>query len=172
MNTTIKYNQIVKIVFFSAVLGFVYNFISDTGIKIIRDRTKLAAVNDSTLFSKPVNENGDQFNSITTKQAYKLFALGKVIFIDARDKWDFADAHIPGSINIPEYDFEPTDSVTNSINKNLRYVVYCGGDDCDVSIRLARKLKKSNFTNLLIFKGGWQAWTENGYPTEKGNTNK
>jgi len=168
MDTTIKYNRILRIVLVSTFLGFIYNAISDNGINIIRDETKLTTVNDSTLFLKSAKESSAAFKSITSKQAYKLYKLNEVVFIDARDKWDFTEAHIPGSINIPEYDYEPGNPISNTIDKNLRYVIYCDGNDCDVSIRLANKLKKSNFSNMLIYSGGWQAWIKNGYPIEKG----
>lgn len=169
MSTTFTYNRVLRIVIFSAVIGFIYNYISDNGINIIRIKTNLIAVNDSTLFSKSEKDINTGFKLVTSKQAYKLYKSNKAIFIDARDKWDFAEGHIPGSINIPEYDFAPGDTVTNSIDKKLRYIVYCDGNDCDVSIRLAKKLMLDNFNNLLIYESGWSAWKTNGYPIEKGN---
>ncbi len=92
------------------------------------------------------------------------------MFIDARDQWDFADGHIPGAINIPEYDFETDNITTASLDKQKRYIVYCHGTDCDVALRLAKELRKINFTNLLIFSGGWNAWIKAGHEIEKGQT--
>ena len=46
------------------------------------------------------------------------------------------------------------------------YVIYCEGDDCDVSKRLAAELMKLGFTKVYVFLGGIYEWIDAGYPTE------
>ena len=169
MKDKIKYSRIIKILLISTFTGFLYNFISPDGLTLIREKTKLVAASDSLLFSQQSEKANDNFTMISTSQAKELFNSRKAIFIDARDHWDFSDGHIPGSINIPEYDFEPSDSTVNAMDKTQRYVVYCHGTDCDVALRLAKELRKLKFNNLLIYADGWSAWINKGFAVEKGN---
>ncbi|MBP7866004.1 MAG: hypothetical protein KA419_08630 [Acidobacteria bacterium] len=82
-------------------------------------------------------------------------------FIDARPPDQFANGHIRDAFNIPETAFD----------ENLRFfrssaqapptqpvVVYCGGEDCAISYRVARKLAENGFTNVKVYKGGWDEW--------------
>lgn len=170
MNEKINYFRIVKIIFFAAIVGLIYNSTSVNGLSLIRVKTELVAANDSLLFSENEKDTVLRFLTISTEQAYKFYNSGKAVFIDARDQWDFADGHIPGAINIPEFSYEPDDSTANSIDKNQRYIIYCHGNDCDVALRLAKELKKLKFKNLLIYSNGWAAWTSAGYAVEKENS--
>ncbi len=45
-------------------------------------------------------------------------------------------------------------------------VVYCSDDDCGSSEELAYELQEIGFMNILVFKGGWKSWTEDGLETE------
>ena len=164
-NNNINYFRIVKILFLSSLVGTLYNFSSGNGLPLIRKSEKLIAVSDSALFSQSPQDS-EQLALISTEQAYELFKSGKALFIDARDQWDFAEGHIPGAINIPEFSFEPNDSTANSLDKTAQYVVYCHGLDCDVATRLAKELEKLGFKNLLIYADGWDVWAQNGYAAE------
>lgn len=103
---------------------------------------------------------------IKLQKAYFLFSNNKAVFIDARDKWDFSDGHIKGALNIPDYSFDKNDPVVKSLDKDQIYIIYCGGDDCDSSIKLSKELSNLEFTNLYVFFGGWTEWQASGYPTE------
>jgi len=175
----ISIKKTVVIISVSIFIGLIYNFVSGTGINLIREKTDVALIDDSG-FSDEIdsinyNDQDDfiskEIKAITIEQAYKLYISQKSIFIDARDQWDYYDAHIKGAINIPEYKFNAGDSIVTSLDKNKLYVIYCDGDDCDVSTRLAKKLSKISFINLYIFIGGWYEWENSGYPIETESTN-
>jgi rhodanese-related sulfurtransferase len=100
---------------------------------------------------------------ITLNQAYKLFKTGEVLFIDARDKWEFGDGHISGAINIPEYNFDKSNPVLKTIPKDKTIVSYCDGDDCEMSVKLADNLFKLGYKKIYIFFGGWKEWKKAGY---------
>jgi hypothetical protein len=38
------------------------------------------------------------------------------------------------------------------------FKVYCSGDQCDLAKLLANKLLSEGFSNLLLFRGGWDEW--------------
>ncbi len=171
----IRIKNIVVIVLVSILIGIVYNFVSGSGIDFIREQSELNWF-DETEFSNEVDSinynNQDELilsevKAVTIEQTYKLYISQKSIFIDARDQWDFNEGHIKGAINIPEYKFNTNDSIVTSLDKNKLYVIYCEGNDCDVSRRLTQKLAEINFTNLYIFIGGWYEWENSGYPIEK-----
>ena len=46
------------------------------------------------------------------------------------------------------------------------YVIYCEGDVCDVSKRLAAELMKLGFTKVYVFLGGIYEWIDSEYPLE------
>jgi rhodanese-related sulfurtransferase len=100
---------------------------------------------------------------ITLKQAYKLYKSVNVLFIDARDKWEFADGHIAGAINIPEYNFDNNNPVLKTIPRDKTIVSYCDGDDCEMSVKLADNLFKLGYIKVYIFFGGWKEWKKAGY---------
>jgi rhodanese-related sulfurtransferase len=100
---------------------------------------------------------------ITLKQAYDLYTSGKTLFIDARDKWEFADGHITGAINIPEYNFDKNNPILKTIPKNKTIVSYCDGDDCEMSVKLADNLFNLGYKNVYIFFSGWKEWKKAGY---------
>ena len=48
-----------------------------------------------------------------------------------------------------------------SLPKNEDYIVYCGSSECDKSERLVDYMKNDfEFTNVSIYKGGWDEWRE------------
>ena len=116
---------------------------------------KLKGVNPVEKLKKP--------SFITLNQAYKLFKTGNVLFIDARDKWEFGDGHIAGAINIPEYNFDKSNPVLKTIPKDKTIVSYCDGDDCEMSVKLADNLFNLGYKNVYIFFGGWKEWKKAGY---------
>jgi rhodanese-related sulfurtransferase len=156
------------IVFVSIVTGLAYNYISTNGLPLIREEMKIEYVSDSTFTQ--LNSGSDEDNivikGLNLKQAYELYSKQLAIFVDARDQWEYSEFHITGSINIPEFSFEPDSPNVTSLGKNDIYVIYCDGDDCDVSKRLAAELMKLGFANVYVFLGGIFEWRDAGYPIE------
>lgn len=157
------------VIFFSSVLmALIFNLISPAGINIWGEgKTNgiLPGLNSGA--KKNIGALSDNIiNIVTSEEAYGMFREKKAVFIDARDQWDFAEGHIPGALNIPEYKFEENDPQVTDLVKNSSYVIYCGDDDCDVSMRLAEKLRNIGFTDLYVYSFGWKNWTEKKYPVE------
>lgn len=149
----------------SFMLGFIYNFFSQNGISLIRKEAGL--VFDTDVSSEIERQNINEIRALTTEQVYEIFSNREAKFIDARDNWDFADGHIPGAINIPEYKFSPDEPNLKLLDKNEKLIVYCEGDQCDVSKRLALELQKLGFKKVWIYLGGMKEWWEYKFPIEK-----
>ena len=122
---------------------------------------------DSTSQVKAANEG-----ILTLKEAKRLFDEEEATFIDARSERSFAEGHISGAINIP-YDklSEYYETLTSRISHEETAVCYCWGPSCDFSDNLASELRLMGYENVLIFRGGWEKWTENNLPTEISETN-
>lgn len=166
----INIKKMLLIVFSAAAVGMIYNSISPDGIEFIRHKKNLknASEPDLTEINSKTGIKRSDFSilKISLQQAYQIFRDSSSLFIDARDRWEFADGHIPNSINLAEYKFEPASPIVKSLDKNAGYVIYCGGDDCEVSLRLAEEMEKIGFNKLFVFEGGWKEWVNANYPVE------
>lgn len=120
----------------------------------------------------PESEPGDP-PFVTIDGAQIDFNSGSALFVDAREPEEFECGTIPGSVSIPfdylpETDLQPFfDSVLTGVTKNRRIVVFCSGDECDLSIHLARNMQAEGYTNLAIFFGGSSEWERFGLPMER-----
>lgn len=87
---------------------------------------------------------------------------GSVTLVDVRDEKEFAEAHIPGAINIPAAQFAARSA---GLEKEKRVIVYCNSGGR--SYNAYRKLQKMDFKNIgqAIFAD----WQEAGLPVAKGS---
>lgn len=153
---------ILSIVFSSIILGFIYNYFSNDGISWVRNEIKVEFVdNDSTLTSE------GSLKGLSLAQTIQLHSKNLAVFIDARDQWEFSEGHIAGAVNIPEFSFEEDNSILKTIDKDAIIVVYCDGDDCDTSKRLAAQIFNLGYNNIFVFLGGYNEWNNSGLQIEK-----
>lgn len=167
MKNKINYKTIFLILLISIVLAFIYNTFSVDGIDLIRKPIIVKTV--------AFGEGESESNSILgldLAQTINLYNQNVAIFIDARDQWDFSDSHIKGAINIPEFSFTKDDSLLGTISLDKLLVIYCDGDDCDTSKRLANEIVNLGYKNVYVFLGGFKVWREAQLPISKGNADE
>ena len=113
----------------------------------------------------------EQFQGVKTvslAQAYGMFQQG-ARFIDARPADEFAELHIPKSLNItPDMVEAGLAEKVASLARDREIVVYCGQVSCDLALKVAEKLQSLGFTRVTAFVGGFRAWDEAGYPADTG----
>ncbi len=117
----------------------------------------------------PNNLTEEVFNQprlISLSQAYELYK-DKTLFIDARDSEEFNDGHISGAINIPYFHADEYLPRLDPVVRTEPVVVYCEGEDCDMSIRLGNELFSKGYKKVFVFFGGWEEWEKSGYPVVK-----
>lgn len=148
-----KILSVLTLLFFPFLIGLIYNSISPFGLKLF-DSDNFIENKESTL------------KEINSYEAFRLKEKDDVIFIDSRDPWEYSKMRVASSINIPEFSFDANSPIIKSLNKDYLYVVYCSSDDCDISFRLARNLRRIKFTNLRIMKDGIEGWRKNNFPLE------
>jgi rhodanese-related sulfurtransferase len=104
---------------------------------------------------------------VPLEKAKALFDGKVAVFLDARGEEAFAEGHIPGAMNVP-YDqlVDYYEVLTATVATDQLVVVYCWSLTCDFSDSLASELALMGYTNIVIFRGGWEEWQAAGYPTD------
>ena len=93
---------------------------------------------------------GLQSGDITIEELKNKMSQGSIL-IDVRSRQEYQEGHLPGAINIPEY--EIIKSIEKEIpKKNQLIIIYCqyGGRSRNVY----RMMKKLGYTNVYNLYGG------------------
>lgn len=93
------------------------------------------------------------------REAGDEFALVNVLSAE-----QFAEEHIPGSVNVPLDRLE--DEAPEMFDLDDEIVVYCASPSCQASPKAAQKLEAMGFENVVDYEGGLSDWKEGGLPTE------
>ncbi len=105
-----------------------------------------------------------QINEVGTADAQSL--LGKRIVIDVREYDEYAAGHLPGAINIPRGVLEfKIGMVPECANKAGSFLIYCRTSGR--AALSAVQLQKIGYGNVISMLGGFEAWNNEGRPTEK-----
>ena len=149
----------VYIVFAASLIGIVVNltFVVEVlqGEKTFIPEQRIENIIDNT-----------GLTSITLSEAKKAFDENSVVFLDSRNKEEFAEGHILGAVNVPWEEFERRSyELLERIPENIPLITYCGGG-CESSAELAETLVDLDYTEVRVFINGWPSWVEAGYPIE------
>jgi rhodanese-related sulfurtransferase len=87
------------------------------------------------------------------------------VLVEALGAAYFADAHLPGAINIPP---GQVDRIVRHLLLDVRsrIVVYCSGA-CESSRIVARRLIELGYSKVAVYAGGKEEWVEHGLPVER-----
>lgn len=83
--------------------------------------------------------------------------------VDVRSSDQFAEGHIPGSVNIP---LQELVGKLSTIPKDKTVVTYCGSLTCQMSVKAALELAQKDY-KVVELHGGIKEWTGMGFPVEK-----
>ncbi len=162
--------QAIIILILSAVLGLCVNAILPNKIPYIGKYRSISSGNEPII---PPNADENDPPFIALDLAELEFNQGDAIFVDARDPAEFECGTIPGAINVP-LDYLPEgdlavyfDSVFAGVPKDTKIITFCSGDECDLSLHLARNLQAFGYTNISIFFGGYREWEKFGLQVER-----
>jgi rhodanese-related sulfurtransferase len=114
---------------------------------------------------------------IDTREAFQLFRDPRydqelIIFVDARDDSHYQEGHVPGAYQFDRYYPERhLPVVLPACLSAKKVVVYCTGGDCEDSEFAALALRDAGVPaeNLLVYAGGYNAWTADKLPLETGD---
>ncbi len=156
----------------SIVLSLTINSIRSDGVPLVGDYREIDMDRTDPIVPPEAAEGDPSFIGIDV--AHLDFVSGKAVFVDARDTDEFECGTIPGSISIPfEYlpeddDLRPYfDSVLGHIPDDTRLVLFCSGEECDLSLHLGRNMQYFGYPNTAIFFGGAREWELAGLELER-----
>lgn len=92
-----------------------------------------------------------------------LHAQKPVVVLDVRQPQDYAAAHIPNAINIPEDRLHDATKIVLT-DKHATIYVYCRTGKRSSSA--TRTLRSMGYKNTLNITGGMEEWQKEGYPTQ------
>jgi rhodanese-related sulfurtransferase len=145
--------QAVTILFISLLLGMGVNSFSRNGINPFRHPVASA----TTITA---------IRQVSLEEAQQIVGSG-IPILDARPKEDFTEGHITGAISLPYYDMGSyLDQTLPFFSTSQLIMIYCSEASCADAELLARKISALGYTRLLVFKGGFKAWTVAGLPIE------
>lgn len=101
------------------------------------------------------------------KQLIDSKAIQDIVIVDTQPSEYFAEAHIPGAVNLP-YTNRIKPPVNLSRTKTL--VLYCPCQNEEESTEMAMQLEKLGYSTLKLLQGGLPRWRELQYPTVKMST--
>jgi 3-mercaptopyruvate sulfurtransferase SseA len=162
--------QVLVILALAAILGLGINLVSPHKISYI-GQYRTVANGDDPIVPPEVSPGDPPFIAIDVAQLE--FNAQTALFVDARDTEEFNCGTIPGSINIP-FDYLPEanlgkyfDSALGGIAKDHTIITFCSGEECDLSLHLARNLQAFGYSRVLIFFGGSREWEKFGLQVER-----
>lgn len=98
------------------------------------------------------------------KQLIDAKATQDIVIVDTQPSESFAEAHIPGAVNLPY-----TDRIKRPVNlsRTKTLVLYCPCEHEEESTVMATQLQKLGYSKLKLLQGGLPRWHELQYPTAK-----
>ncbi|MCB2201448.1 rhodanese-like domain-containing protein [bacterium] len=161
--------QALSILILAIILGLGVNLISPNSVAYIGNFRDISS-GDGPIVPPTAMEGDPAFIDINVAQMEH--ATGGTIFVDARDELEYECGTIPGSINIP-FEYMPEDNLVGYLDSALGFcpkdspiIVFCSGEECDLSLHLARNLQEFGYTRLAIFFGGSREWEKFGFDLE------
>lgn len=147
--------QALGIVLLGVGLGLAGNRLSPRGLPLIAARPEISAA----------------VHFIALDQADQLWRRGVAVFLDAREPADYAAGHIGNALNLPAQSFTARfGEVAPLLTPSSELVLYCDGEECELSHRLAESLRQGGYTNLHVLPNGWTEWRRAGLPVATGGS--
>ncbi len=109
----------------------------------------------------------EEIPRIHIEAARALLKSGKAVFVDARGFGEYELEHIKNAVSIQAG--TPQDKIKQfaDVLKNRVLITYCHGIGCRLSDKVAYALFDAGYRKIAIFFGGWNEWTQAGYPVDK-----
>ena len=143
----------------SVIVALLFNAVRPQGIPLVENWKEKMATRQM-----PEGIQRMSFNQVT-----EHFKTGDVLFLDARDAAFYERNHIRGAVNLPVQAF---DTIYPDVKDKLGYdkliIVYCDGNQCEMSDELATRLIAEGYTQLGVYIGGIEEWMERGMPVSTG----
>jgi len=112
----------------------------------------------------PCTPSTDQVRDI---DVLDLYLSSGALFVDARSREDFAEAHIPRSVNLPVNEVQDDiHEFMDRVSRETKLIVYCSGVECTDSHEVAEALREYGYTDVHVYAQGMHKWQSEGRPLE------
>lgn len=143
------------------------------GINAVRsDKRALSWDVDAEKYRPPPPPERD---TVTREQVWAACNDFYTVIVDARAAEKYKNSRIPRAKSLPAYEKDKPETQQHMFEwiaeTDQPVIVYCGGADCSDSKEIFDLLKRNHFTNVKIYMGGFQDWTEHNMPMEEGEPN-
>ena len=114
-------------------------------------------------FDQLMSDARKEVKELTVEEVQKLTAKnGKYMLLDVREKEEYRDGHLEGSVSIPRGFLEMR--VESAIpEKSTPIIAYCAGGVR--SLLAAQDMKEMGYQEVISMSGGYSAWKAAGYQT-------
>jgi rhodanese-related sulfurtransferase len=156
--------ELTVIVALSTAIGLGYNHFQDSSLPLFKKyQPNPAQAGDEDL--------SVYYNEIDGESLRSLLEANMVVLLDARNRIDYHNGHIPQAVSVPLGEFqqkypEIKELLANADEQGKSIVIYCIGVHCLDSSLLAKELQKNGHREIFVYKGGIEEWQELGYPVE------
>ena len=86
-----------------------------------------------------------------------------IVVIDVREAADYAKGHIPGSVNLPQTQWQ----THNGLRKDRTNIAVCYSQQCHLAAKACVQFAGAGYP-VMEMDGGFEAWKENDLEIEKG----
>jgi rhodanese-related sulfurtransferase len=99
----------------------------------------------------------------------RIAANPELVLVEALPERYYADWHLPGARHLPHTEVE-TLAPAVLPGKSAEIVTYCASASCQNSHVAARLLIRLGYTNVAVYAGGKQDWSDAGLRVERGTS--
>jgi rhodanese-related sulfurtransferase len=96
-----------------------------------------------------------------------LERLGRVALVEALGPMFYADAHLPGAVNLPP-ELVAELAPTLLPDRSVPVVVYASAMSPASAATVSRRLLELGFEDVAVYPGGKEDWVEAGLPVHRG----
>jgi rhodanese-related sulfurtransferase len=103
--------------------------------------------------------------TISPRDLQQLLQAGKVSIFDVNSPQSWAQARVPGAVNLDPIAWNPGDLPSD---RGALVVFYCSNPWCRKAPNAARRAKSLGYTNVKVMSAGIKGWLDAKLPVESG----
>jgi rhodanese-related sulfurtransferase len=156
--------EVIILLGLAVIAAFTVNFLSPKGIALVGQWDESQGVITARAKDDVVIDDLEIDDVEIAKQIYDS---GEAVFVDARSREDYEEAHIKGAVSLSVGQFNVViDTFKAQYSTASTIVTYCSGRTCDDSHKLAQLLFEQGYTKVSVFIDGYPGWEAEGFPIE------
>jgi rhodanese-related sulfurtransferase len=101
--------------------------------------------------------------TVSPQELHGLIREGRVVTIDVNEPGSWAEAHVPGALNLHPTTYDPADLPKD---KAALLVFYCSNPWCSKAPKAARRARGLGYENVRVLSAGIQGWVGAALPTD------